>query len=346
LHVQVIYNTVNLIFSWFQLGNFWLSFSIIIEIVSQNLSNPKNIAGDSATIGCWSGTFLEGTTWLIDLNDGLEVLYISTVALQIILALGNRPKGERVIYLVCFIIFGILSAYLIANTILLTVKAFCPIGTLLKEKNATVVSVYLGSTYGPIFAGLLGTFGVYFVSSFLALDPWHLFHSFPQYLLVAPSFTNILNVYAFCNLQDVSWGTKGSDKADALPSVKSNTEKGEGATVETSAHEQEDVDTQFKATVVRAVAPFKNVEQVEVPTMDDENKTFRTRFISVWLFANVILSVAISKLNLPARTVYFQIILWTTFGLSAVRFTGFLYYLLGEYIFRLARLCQRAGRRL
>ena len=36
------------------------------------------------------------------------------------------------------------------------------------------------------------------------MDPWHMFHSFPQYMLLAPSFTNVLNVYAFCNLHDVS----------------------------------------------------------------------------------------------------------------------------------------------
>lgn len=35
-------------------------------------------------------------------------------------------------------------------------------------------------------------------------DPWHMFSSFFQYLLLAPSFTNVLNVYAFCNLHDVS----------------------------------------------------------------------------------------------------------------------------------------------
>src|ERR1700733_14070432 len=34
-------------------------------------------------------------------------------------------------------------------------------------------------------------------------DPWHMFSSFGQYLCLAPSFTNVLNVYAFCNLHDV-----------------------------------------------------------------------------------------------------------------------------------------------
>ena len=56
-----------------------------------------------------------------------------------------------------------------------------------------------------------------------------MFSSFPQYLLLAASFTNVLNVYAFCNLHDVSWGTKGSDKAEALPSISSKKGKEEDA---------------------------------------------------------------------------------------------------------------------
>lgn len=31
-----------------------------------------------------------------------------------------------------------------------------------------------------------------------------MFTSFVQYLLIAPSYINIINVYAFCNVQDVS----------------------------------------------------------------------------------------------------------------------------------------------
>jgi len=36
-----------------------------------------------------------------------------------------------------------------------------------------------------------------------------MFFSYPQYLFVASSYTNILNIYAFSNWHDVSWGTKG-----------------------------------------------------------------------------------------------------------------------------------------
>lgn len=96
-----------------------------------------------------------------------------------------------------------------------------------------------------------------------------MFSSFIQYLLIAPSFTNILNTYAFCNLHDVSWGTKGSDKVDALPSVSSKKVAGEGpAVVEDMQKPQEDIDSAFKETVTRAVAPLEKKEVKEKPTMD------------------------------------------------------------------------------
>jgi hypothetical protein len=45
--------------------------------------------------------------------------------------------------------------------------------------------------------------------------------SFAQYLLLLPSYVNILLIYAFCNLHDVSWGTKGDNgSAKDLGQVK------------------------------------------------------------------------------------------------------------------------------
>lgn len=34
----------------------------------------------------------------------------------------------------------------------------------------------------------------------------------PLFSPCSSSFVNVINIYAFCNLHDISWGTKGSDK--------------------------------------------------------------------------------------------------------------------------------------
>ena len=42
---------------------------------------------------------------------------------------------------------------------------------------------------------------------------------FIQYILLTPTYINVLNIYAFCNTHDITWGTKGDDKAEKLPSA-------------------------------------------------------------------------------------------------------------------------------
>ena len=92
----------------------------------------------------------------------------------------------------------------------------------------------------------------------------------------------------------------------------------------------------FKDTVTRALTKIDTKEVIEKPTMDDENKTFRTRLVAFWLLANATLSVAIESLNgigtgneaqdeatLHAKqNTYFAVILYSTFALSLVKFTG------------------------
>lgn len=46
------------------------------------------------------------------------------LALQIILALGNRPKAEKFTYTTSIAVYALLSLYLIANTVVLAVKAW------------------------------------------------------------------------------------------------------------------------------------------------------------------------------------------------------------------------------
>jgi chitin synthase len=280
----------------------------------------------------------------------LKWIYLSFLCLQFVLALGNRPKGERIPYVATLWVYGFLSIYLVVCSIWLTVKAFADIPRQLAGKTSGEIALaFIKPPIGALIAAMISTFGIYFTASFLYRDPWHMFSSFLQYLALAPSFTNVLNVYAFCNLHDVSWGTKGSDKADPLPSVSSSKGKdAEQAVVEDKAAAQDDVDAAFKETVTRAITRIETKEVPEKPTMDDSNKTFRTRLVAVWMLSNVTLAVLIgtsssvpnSDLNVDEerlmrkQNTYFGIILYSTFGLSLVRFLGCLYYFVKRNLFR------------
>lgn len=231
----------------------------------------------------------------------------------------------------------------------------------------------LQSDNSVLVASLAATFGIYFIASFLFGDPWHMFTSFPQYLLMAPSFINVLNVYAFCNLHDVSWGTKGSDKDDALPAVKSKKEKGGEATAETNVMKQKDIDGAFQETVKRTVATkVKEKSAPEKPSQDDENRKFRSRLVLFWLLCNMIVVVIVQSADgleptVPTvdlegnddyddirdqfiedsrgyekwltkkQSMFFKTILWTTFGITAFKFIGALYFWIKMNAFRCCR---------
>ncbi|TFK75950.1 glycosyltransferase family 2 protein [Pluteus cervinus] len=337
LHIQALYNVFSLIFSWFALANIWLTFSIIIELLPR-----ENI-------------FIFGTDDITHwVNNAFKWVYLAFLALQFILALGNRPKGERMAYTITLCVFAVLALYLLVCSFWLTANAFASIPEKLKNKTtAEVILTFFTPPVGALIAAMVSTFGIYFFASFLYRDPWHMFSSFFQYLLLAPSFTNVLNVYAFCNLHDVSWGTKGSDKADPLPSVSSK--KGKDAdtvVVEDVTRQQDDVDAAFKETVTRAITKLETKEEIEKPTLDDQNKTFRTRLVAAWMLSNAALAIAIENINglpnendpladeqkLAARqNSYFAFILYSTFGLSAVRFAGCLYYFIKRNLFRFCR---------
>jgi hypothetical protein len=119
-----------------------------------------------------------------------------------------------------------------------------------------------------------------------------------------------------------------------LPSVSSKPKGGE-AVVEDQAHVQADVDANFRETVTRAMTRIETKEVREKPTLDDQNKTFRTRLVAMWMVTNAGLAIGIETINgvsgsstsgqqeLQSRqSTYFAIILYSTFGLSAVRFIG------------------------
>ena len=292
-HVQLIYNFLNLIFTWFSLASYYLTTTVIMDLVG----TPVAGGADSQTHHAWPF----GDTATPFVNAILKYIYLAFVMLQFILALGNRPKGSKYQYIASFLVFSIIQAYILVLSGYLIKEAFAGdfASQLQIDSGDDVVRAFFtGTNAAPaILVALVAIYGLYFLASFMYLDPWHMFHSFPYYMLLMSTYINILMVYAFNNWHDVSWGTKGSDKAEALPSAQvSKGEKNE-AIVEEIDKPQEDIDSQFESTVRRALAPFKETEEIEHKDIEDSYKSFRTGLVVIWLFCNIILIIVITSDN-------------------------------------------------
>ncbi|KAK4168929.1 glycosyltransferase [Cladorrhinum sp. PSN259] len=333
LHIQLIYNFLNLIFTWFSLSSYWLTTSVIMDLVG----TPVPASNTSSEHHAWP--FGDSATPII--NAVLKYLYLAFVILQFILALGNRPKGSKWTYITSYILFGMIQAYIIVLSVYLVVQAFqVPLSEQIKlDSAANAMESLFGGTgaAGVILVALVTIYGLYFLASFMYLDPWHMFHSFPYYMLLMSTYINILMVYSFNNWHDVSWGTKGSDKNDALPSAQVTKGEKDEVVVEEIVKEQEDIDQMFEQTVRRALAPFNEEEAAEPKDLEDSYKSFRTFLVVLWLFSNCALAVVITSDNFnsfgigqtaTARTAwFFKFLLFATAGLSLVRFIGFLWFI-------------------
>lgn len=292
-HIQLIYNILNVIFTWFSLASYWLTTTIIMDLVG----TPVTASQSSAEHHGWP--FGDTVTPLF--NAVLQYLYLAFVILQFILALGNRPKGSKYTYLTSFVVFALVQTYILILSGYLVAQAFStPIGDSLQFDSAgdAFKSFFGGdNAAGVILVALVTIYGLYFLASFMYLDPWHMFHSFPYYLLLMSTYINILMVYAFNNWHDVSWGTKGSDKNEALPSAQVTKGEKDEAVVEEIEKPQEDIDQMFEQTVRRALAPYKPVEEVDAKDLEDSYKSFRTMLVVSWLFSNCLLVVLITSEN-------------------------------------------------
>lgn len=164
---------------------------------------------------------------------------------------------------------------------------------------------------------------------------------FLQYLLLTPTYINILNVYAFCNTHDVTWGTKGDDKAEKLPSANLKP----GGKVDVNIPQDDaDLNTQYE-TEMRLFAnkPAKEKKVVSAAEhQEDYYKGFRSAVVIIWMFCNFALAAVVlsagglesvkigkdSPTGPQRSTIYMAVVLWSVAGLSLFRFCGAVWFLI------------------
>ena len=357
LHVQIVYNAVSLLLSWFNLATFFLTIFVVTDLTStpQDGSNIRPFPFGKAT-----PVF----------NAVLQTIYLIVIVWQFILALGNRPAGQALSYLLSFIFFGVVQLYFIMNVIFLM---YC----IIKDRTGTSNGnsyTYISTFYTDIgqltvWVTCAAVFGVYYATAFLHFDPWFMFTAYPQYLFVLSSYTNIINIYAFSNAHDVTWGSKTTHSiSDGLPSATVTTVKqNRDSKIIKMVDEGEpigDVESQFEKTVYRALQPYKRPERASRATLEDEFRQYRTVLVAVYAFSNFLLCIIVmndsfDKLKfLVSKTFhhkescntetnqgnsrahkiwFFRIWMWGTSGCFALRFLGSMYTRLATFYHLLTR---------
>ncbi|KAI9510939.1 chitin synthase-domain-containing protein [Russula earlei] len=137
LTIQAFYNVVNLIASWFAIGNFYLFFVIL----SSSLESPA--------------FHMHPIRYF---NSVVQYLLASIVIACFLFAMGNKPRSAKWKYKTVAIILAILMVYLLFSAVECAIQA---------AKQG-------GTAYQIMWFSIIVTYGVYTVASFLALDPWHI----------------------------------------------------------------------------------------------------------------------------------------------------------------------------
>lgn len=213
-------------------------------------------------------------------------------------------------------------------SVIMAYTTFAALYIVISQLKNPSTSFTLGNN---IFTNLIistgSTLGLYFLMSFLYLDPWHMFTSSAQYFALLPSYICTLQVYAFCNTHDVTWGTKGDNVIHTDLGAARVSGKG-GSTVELEMpSEQLDIDSGYDEALRNlrdrlevARDPVSDAQQQE-----DYYAAVRTYMVVAWMVANAILAMAVSEAFNSADVgdnFYLKFILWSVAAVAIFRALG------------------------
>ena len=112
-------------------------------------------------------------------------------------SMSHRPQRSKFAYTVTSIFFALLMCYMLFCSAWLTVKGMPATIASLEQKGqkfgqSTVKVIFRNRIFRDLIVSTTGTYALYLLSSILFFDFLHMFTSFVQYLLLLPSYINIL----------------------------------------------------------------------------------------------------------------------------------------------------------
>ncbi|RHY24689.1 hypothetical protein DYB25_003481 [Aphanomyces astaci] len=179
-------------------------------------------------------------------------------------------------------------------------------------------------------AAFVASAGVFFLASALHCELHHIVLSFVQYMALLPTFVNILNTYSFCNLHDLSWGTKGLESSD-----------GHGPKAGGGKGNFKDAVEKKKAEEARKAKEAKIKDE-----MEGAFQRFRSTLLIFWLLCNLGFAYTIIVLDVNEATgqqglAYLKFLFYTVAVFNLVRLMGSILFLFSSFKLKIFRCCIR-----
>src|SRR5437588_12443081 len=102
-------------------------------------------------------------------------MYIMVIVTIFISSMGNRPQGSKWLYTACIILFAVIMTimlYCAGYTAYLSLKASKDVKF---TSFSAIVKALKAAEFRDIVISLASTFGLYFFSSIIHGEPWHMF---------------------------------------------------------------------------------------------------------------------------------------------------------------------------
>lgn len=312
--LEFYYHSLTLLVSWFSLASFFLVF----RILTKNLGSP--------TVGFGLGKYLAVIfLWL----------YVACLICTFVLAFGNTPRGTRKFYFTITVLFAVMMIYLTFAAVYLAVRT---VELVMNDKNNhfTVSMLFTNEKFRDLVVSVLSTYLLYTFGAIIHGEPSFMFTSFFQYLMLSPSYINVLNIYSFCNIHDISWGTRDVPQARDLGAAKISDKSGELVISVVPASDQEleesynDILDELRTPPPQLVAvPNKKQQEISYHAL------VRTITVLLWMLTNGVLVAVVlatgggddGNWNMDHNsTIFLTVILWIVCGLAAFRLFGSVIY--------------------
>ncbi|RHY39101.1 hypothetical protein DYB30_006661 [Aphanomyces astaci] len=287
--LQFLYLAVQNFLSWFLLSNLYLTFYFVLTLA---LHSPTNATPNA-------------------ILEVILTVYLAIVGGLLVFALGNKPEPKTAsFYLFSCLYLGI---------VMMVVTGLSFYG--LVAKGVTAVDPRQNLTDCPVSkleltGGVVSSLGLVFMSAFLHGE-FSILLSFVQYFFMLPTFVNILGIYAYSNLHDLSWGTKGLESGG-----------GHGPAKQAGGNVKDVVAQQKKLEAARQVAA-KEKEDV-----DNSFRAFRSTLLLSWLTTNALWMYII--MTCVATSCYLKYLSYIVACFNIIRFVG-------ATTFLALRICRRFG---